>query len=49
MKRGWTVWNEAIEETFLERNEGESPNDRNDRGALPAPLPSSSRFLQQAC
>ncbi|GAA6054375.1 hypothetical protein JCM3770_003344 [Rhodotorula araucariae] len=31
MKRGWTVWNEAIEETFLERNEGESPNDRNDR------------------
>ncbi|GAA5995943.1 exosome catalytic subunit DIS3 [Rhodotorula paludigena] len=31
MKRGWTVWNEAIEETFLERKEGESPNDRNDR------------------
>jgi len=33
MKRGWTIWNEAIEETFLERNEGETPNDRNDRGA----------------
>ncbi|GAA5953845.1 hypothetical protein JCM8115_004175 [Rhodotorula mucilaginosa] len=31
LKRGWTVWNEALEETFLERNEGESPNDRNDR------------------
>ncbi|GAA5903546.1 hypothetical protein JCM8208_003621 [Rhodotorula glutinis] len=31
MKRGWTIWNEAIEETFLERNEGETPNDRNDR------------------
>lgn len=31
MKRGWTCWNEALEETFLERNEGESPNDRNDR------------------
>ncbi|GAA5988843.1 hypothetical protein JCM10908_006194 [Rhodotorula pacifica] len=31
MKRGWTVWNEALEETFLERKEGESPNDRNDR------------------
>ncbi|BGP10533.1 exosome catalytic subunit dis3 [Rhodotorula toruloides] len=31
MKRGWTVWNEAIEETFLERKDGESPNDRNDR------------------
>lgn len=31
MKRGWTVWNEALEETFLEKNDGESPNDRNDR------------------
>ncbi|GAA5821795.1 hypothetical protein JCM11251_001028 [Rhodosporidiobolus azoricus] len=31
IKRGWTVWNEAMEETYLERNEGESPNDRNDR------------------
>ncbi|BGP26866.1 mitotic control protein dis3 [Rhodotorula toruloides] len=31
MKRGWTVWNEAIEETFLERKDGENPNDRNDR------------------
>lgn len=31
LKRGWTVWNEALEETFLERKEGESPNDRNDR------------------
>ncbi|GAA5900898.1 hypothetical protein JCM6882_005970, partial [Rhodosporidiobolus microsporus] len=31
MKRGWTVWNEAMEETYLERDEGESPNDRNDR------------------
>lgn len=31
-KRGWVVWNEAIEETFLVREAGESPNDRNDRG-----------------
>ncbi|GAA5957793.1 hypothetical protein JCM21900_004555 [Sporobolomyces salmonicolor] len=31
IKRGFTVWNEAMEETFLEKNEGESPNDRNDR------------------
>ncbi|GAA5869763.1 hypothetical protein JCM16303_001786 [Sporobolomyces ruberrimus] len=30
-KRGFTVWNEAIEETFLEKEPGESPNDRNDR------------------
>lgn len=34
IKRGFTVWNEAMEETFLEKNEGESPNDRNDRGKL---------------
>lgn len=33
-KRGWIMWNEAIEETFLVREKGESPNDRNDRGAL---------------
>ena len=33
-KRGWIVWNEAIEETFLVRQKGESPNDRNDRGEL---------------
>ncbi|GAA5821495.1 hypothetical protein JCM10212_001490 [Sporobolomyces blumeae] len=31
LKRGFTVWNEAIEETFLEKRDGESPNDRNDR------------------
>ncbi|GAA5909781.1 exosome catalytic subunit DIS3 [Sporobolomyces salmoneus] len=31
IKRGFTVWNEAIEETFLEKEPGESPNDRNDR------------------
>ncbi|GAA6017904.1 hypothetical protein JCM11491_001210 [Sporobolomyces phaffii] len=31
IKRGFTVWNEAIEETFLEKDQGESPNDRNDR------------------
>lgn len=31
-KRGWTVWNEAMEETYLVREKGESPNDRNDRG-----------------
>ncbi|GAA5932387.1 exosome catalytic subunit DIS3 [Sporobolomyces koalae] len=31
LKRGFTAWNEAIEETFLEREPGESPNDRNDR------------------
>ncbi|GAA5882413.1 hypothetical protein JCM1840_000408 [Sporobolomyces johnsonii] len=31
IKRGFTVWNEAMEETFLEKNEGETPNDRNDR------------------
>ncbi|KAI5477272.1 exosome complex exonuclease DIS3/RRP44 [Pseudohyphozyma bogoriensis] len=30
-KRGWVSWNEAMEETFLTREEGESPNDRNDR------------------
>ncbi|KAK4699143.1 hypothetical protein P7C70_g7123, partial [Phenoliferia sp. Uapishka_3] len=30
-KRGWIVWNEACEETFLDRIKGESPNDRNDR------------------
>lgn len=34
MKRGYTVWNEAMEETWLEKEEGESPNDRNDRGAF---------------
>jgi exosome complex exonuclease DIS3/RRP44 len=33
VKRGYTVWNEAMEETWLEKEEGESPNDRNDRGA----------------
>jgi len=33
-KRGWIVWNEAIEETFLVRDQDESPNDRNDRGEL---------------
>lgn len=32
LTRGFTVWNEAIEETFLEKEPGESPNDRNDRG-----------------
>ncbi|BGP19161.1 hypothetical protein JCM10213_006493 [Rhodosporidiobolus nylandii] len=31
MKRGFTIWNEAMEETYLEKEEGESPNDRNDR------------------
>lgn len=31
-KRGWTVWNEAIEETYLVKEPGETPNDRNDRG-----------------
>ncbi|GAA5853796.1 hypothetical protein JCM8547_007454 [Rhodosporidiobolus lusitaniae] len=31
IKRGYTVWNEAMEETYLEKEEGESPNDRNDR------------------
>ncbi|GAA5984941.1 hypothetical protein JCM5350_000071 [Sporobolomyces pararoseus] len=31
IKRGFTIWNEAIEETFLEKLPGESPNDRNDR------------------
>lgn len=30
-KRGWIVWNEAMEETYLVREKGESPNDRNDR------------------
>ena len=30
-KRGWIVWNEAMEETFLVREKGETPNDRNDR------------------
>lgn len=37
-KRGVVVWNEAMEETYLVKNKGESPNDRNDRGA------SGSRF-----
>ncbi|GAA6018907.1 hypothetical protein JCM10207_009191 [Rhodosporidiobolus poonsookiae] len=31
MKRGFTLWNEAMEETYLEKEDGESPNDRNDR------------------
>ncbi|GAA5950094.1 hypothetical protein JCM3765_004194 [Sporobolomyces pararoseus] len=31
LKRGFTIWNEAIEETFLEKLPNESPNDRNDR------------------
>ncbi|GAA6038258.1 hypothetical protein JCM8097_003908 [Rhodosporidiobolus ruineniae] len=31
IKRGWTVWNEAMEETYLEKEDEESPNDRNDR------------------
>lgn len=30
-KRAVVVWNEAIEETYLKRDPGESPNDRNDR------------------
>lgn len=30
-KRGTVVWNEAAEELCLQREEGESPNDRNDR------------------
>ena len=33
-KRGCIVWNEACEETYLVREKGESPNDRNDRGEL---------------
>lgn len=37
IKRGYTVWNEAMEETWLEKEEGESPNDRNDRGELANP------------
>lgn len=39
-KRGWIVWNEAIEETFLVRDQGETPNDRNDRGGLYRVTPS---------
>lgn len=29
--KAWTVWNEAAEETWVQRGEGESANDRNDR------------------
>ena len=37
-KRGHIVWNEAMEETYLVRDKGESPNDRNDRGELDVAL-----------
>ena len=33
-KRGFIVWNEAMEETYLVRDKGETINDRNDRGEL---------------
>lgn len=44
VKRGWIVWNEAVDELYVIRGKDESPNDRNDRGASLVARPRGGRL-----